>query len=89
MLRFQQPMGACPNRKERTMNTRQLTVDLPDNAPAILSLPQPLNAESLGLLEQALAATLAMLRRDLRGDAPDAGAVEYASWMAQLRAARA
>ena len=69
------------------MNTRQLTVALPANEPAILTLPQPLTAESLGLLEQALAATLAMLRRDLRGDTSDPGAVEYASWLAQLRAA--
>lgn len=69
------------------MNTSQLSVSLPDAGAAVLTLPQPLNAESLGLLEQALAATLAMLRRDLRGDAPDPGALEYASWMAQLRAA--
>lgn len=70
------------------MNTRQLTVSLPETGAAILTLPPTLTAESLGLLEQALTGTLAMLRRDLRADGADPGAVEYASWMAQLQAAR-
>ena len=59
---------------------------------AVLTLPQPLTAQSLLELEHAVAGTLAMLSRDLTGagdGAPpepaasrlDAAEIEYASWM--------
>jgi hypothetical protein len=75
------------------MTTLQLTLPVPGSGPAILTLPQPLTPAALGRLEQAVASTLGMLRRDLRGGADDAlaiddasspsaaGAIEYASWL--------
>lgn len=70
------------------MNALQLTVAVPGDDPAVLTLPQPLTPETLTRLEQAIAATLGMLRRDLCGRASDAGAIEYASWLPYLRPSR-
>ncbi len=70
------------------MNAIQLTVAVPGGDPAVLSLPQPLTAETLPQLEQAMAGTLGMLRRDLCDRASDAGAIEYASWMPYLQPSR-
>lgn len=66
------------------MTSMHLTVGSPGDDPAVLTLPQPLTAEALLRLEQAVAGTLGMLRRDLCGSANDAGTVEYASWMPYL-----
>ena len=92
------------------MTSLQLTLPLTGASPAILTLPQPLTPQALYELAQAVAETLGMLRRDLRGaesatlapaarrcdDAdieyaswlPDPGAIEVASWGAQLQASR-
>jgi hypothetical protein len=70
------------------MTTLQLTVPVPGAGPAVLTLPQPLTLDALGCLEQAVAGTLGMLRRDLLGSAGNAGAIEYASWAAQLQPSR-
>jgi len=70
------------------MNALQLTVAIPGDDPAILTLPQPLTAGTLTRLEQAIAGTLGMLRRDLCGHANDAADVEYASWLPALRSSR-
>ncbi|MDP1532408.1 MAG: hypothetical protein Q8N44_01700 [Rubrivivax sp.] len=69
------------------MNSLQLTVPVPDSDPALVTLPQPLTLQALACLEQAIAGTLRMLRRDLGGDA-SAGVVEYASWLRLLRTPR-
>ncbi len=66
------------------MNTTRLQLPLPGQLPASLTLPQPLTAESLRQLERALASALGHLHRELRGDATDAGEIEYASWMQYL-----
>ena len=70
------------------MTTLQLTVPVPGAGPAVLTLPQPLTLDALHCLEQAVAGTLGMLRRDLPGSASDAGAIEYASWAAHLQPSR-
>lgn len=66
------------------MTVRQLTISLPGEAPAILTVPQALTPESLRELEQGFAGTLARLRREMGSDAADPGALEYASWMQHL-----
>ena len=71
------------------MTSLQLTVVVvPGDGPAVVTLPQPLTAETLRRLEQAIAGTLGMLRRDLCGHANDAADVEYASWLPALRSSR-
>lgn len=75
------------------MTCMQLNLPLPSAGPALLTLPQPLTAQSLLELERAVAGTLGMLRRDLLSVGlgvapepavrrPDAAEIEYASWMA-------
>jgi hypothetical protein len=75
------------------MTPQQLELPVADATPAILTLPQPLTERAMQALEQALVASLAMLRRDLSGvDEPSdetgkacvneaAGELEYRSWM--------
>ncbi len=74
------------------MTTLQLTLPVSGGLPALLTLPQPLTPQSVLELEQAVAGTLGLLRRDLIGvsaapasvhslPTPDAGEIEYASWM--------
>lgn len=70
------------------MTALHMTVAVPAEGPAVVNMPQPLTAEALGRLEQALDATLGMLRRDLGGSALDAGHAEYASWLPRLRPSR-
>lgn len=70
------------------MNVLQVTVTVPGDDAAVLTLPQPLTAEMLTRLEQAIACTLRVLRRDLCGRANDACAIEYASWLPSLRSSR-
>ena len=70
------------------MTLHQLTVPVPGTKPALVTLPQPLTLGALIDLEQAIADTLGMWRRDLAGSTRDAGAIEYASWMQRLRPAR-
>lgn len=71
------------------MNDLELTVPLPGNRTALLTVPGPLTPETLHRVEQALDERLGSLRRDLSGGGADAGALEYESWMRQLRGARA
>lgn len=74
------------------MTPLQLTLPVTGIAPAILTLPQPLTAQALSELAQAVTDTLGMLQRDLRGAAEGArfapaprhsgdAEVEYASWL--------
>lgn len=70
------------------MTSLQLTVPVAGNEPVLVTLPQPLTLDALGYLERAISRTLGMLRRDLGGNASAAGAIEYASWMPDLRPAR-
>lgn len=70
------------------MNRLQITIPVPGNEPALLTLPQPLTVDTLGCLEGVLAGRLKMLRRDLDQVAGEAGAIEYASWRQYLMPAR-
>ena len=70
------------------MTSHHLTVSIPGNEPALVTLPQPLTLDALRDLEQAIADTLGMWRRDLVGAPRDAGAIEYASWLQLLQPAR-
>ncbi len=70
------------------MTSHQLTVPVPGTEPALVTLPQPLTLGALIDLEQAIADTVGMWRRDLAGANREAGAIEYASWMQRLRPAR-
>jgi len=70
------------------MNVLQLTLAVPGDDPAVLTLPQPLTTETLARLEQEIAGALGKLRSDLCGRAYDAGAIEYASWLPVLRSSR-
>jgi hypothetical protein len=67
------------------MTSQQLTISIPGSAPALVTLPQPLTLGALADIEQAIASTLGMWRRDLLGATRDAGAIEYASWLQQLQ----
>lgn len=71
------------------MNDLELTVPLPGNRSAVLTVPGPLTADTLHRVEQELDQRLGSLRRDLDGAGADAGALEYESWMRQLRGAKA
>ncbi len=67
------------------MSEPLLTISLPTQGQAALTLPGPLTPELLTELEQALPRTLRQWRREL-GDAPDrAGDIEYASWVLASR----
>ena len=72
------------------MTPQKLTVSLPGDGSAILTLPQPLTFESLRQSEQALASTLEQLRCEMCDDiaVADPGVLEYASWMQALHPAR-
>jgi len=47
------------------MSPAELKLTVADATPAVLTLPQPVNAQTVQALERALAGTLGMLRRDL------------------------
>lgn len=62
-----------------------IPVSIPDCAPAMLTLPDPLTLESIARLEQAIASMFRMLRKDLCGNAADdPGAIEVDSWSIHL-----
>jgi hypothetical protein len=75
------------------MTPHHLKLPVANSTPAILTLPHPLTARALQIMEQALVANLGMLRRDLcSADQPahladetslhaDAGDLEYRSWI--------
>lgn len=71
------------------MNDLEVTIPLADNRSAVLIVPGPLTTETLHRVEQAIDQRLGGLRRELSGGGADAGALEYASWIRQLRGARA
>ena len=57
------------------MSLRRLTLPIPDEDPAMLTLPEALTLEAIGRLELAIGDALRGLRNDLRA----AGVVEPAS----------
>jgi hypothetical protein len=70
------------------MTMRQTTLSLPDGARATLTLPDPPSADAIAHLEDAIGSLLRRLRRELGNEAgDDPGAVEFESWLRQLRRA--
>ena len=66
-----------------TLQPTQLSI--PDCAPAMLTLPDPLTVDSVSRLEAAIASLFRTIRKDLRGSATDdPGVIEYASWSVHL-----
>lgn len=70
------------------MNVCQLNFPLPGHGHAVLTLPQPIAPETLGVLEHDLSAGLRQLQREMRGAADDPGQIEYASWLRQCDTTR-
>lgn len=68
------------------MTDRNLTIPLPGSRPATLTLPEPLNADAVQVLDDALACVVDHLRRDYAAGKLAAGHIEYASWIARLNA---
>ncbi len=64
------------------MTMRQLS--LPDCGSAMLTLAEPLTLDVIGQLECGLDNLLVKLRRELRGDQPDPGDLEFESWAANM-----
>jgi hypothetical protein len=71
------------------MSVRQITMPFAGDAPAVLSLPQPMTPEALGRSERQIAGTLSEPRREVDAGAADRGRLEYESWIALLRERRA
>jgi hypothetical protein len=59
-------------------------LSLPDCGSAMLTLPDPLTPDVIGQLESGWHKLLLTLRRELRGDQPDPGDLEFESWAANL-----
>jgi hypothetical protein len=57
---------------------------LPDIGNVDLTLVEPLSLDVIGKLERALEDLLCKLRRELRGDRPDPGELEFESWSLNL-----
>lgn len=68
------------------MHTQQLTFPLPGQDAAVLTMPRPLAADELGVLEHTVCTGLRQLQREMRGHAADPAQLEYASWLRQLGA---
>ena len=67
------------------MNVRQIQFSTPEGGHATLAFPDPLTLETIEMLEEASALMFRSLRRNARRpQVPDAGAIEYESWMANL-----
>ncbi len=67
------------------MTLQQTTLSIPDCAPAMLTLPDPLTLDSIGRLEEAIGSMFRTIRKDLRGNAPeDPGSIEVDSWSINL-----
>lgn len=64
------------------MTTRQLS--LPDCGSVMLTLAEPLTLDVIDQLECGLDNLLFKLRRELRGDQPDPGDLEFESWTANM-----
>lgn len=62
------------------MTMRQLS--LPDCGSAMLTLAEPLTLNVISQLEFGLDNLFFKLRRELRGDQPDSGDLEFESWTA-------
>ena len=71
------------------MAVRHITVPVSGDAHAVLTVPQPMTADSLGRLERDIVRTLSELRRGLEEGAAECGRLEYQSWIEHLREARA
>lgn len=68
------------------MNARQMTFPLPNNGPAVLTLPQTLPPETLVELEQSLTAALRNLQHETSAGELQPGQTEYTSWLQRLAA---
>ena len=67
------------------MTLQPTPLSIPDCAPAMLTLPDPLTVDSISRLEAAIASLLRTIRKDQCGSATDdPGAIEYASWSVHL-----
>lgn len=85
MLRPSRLSLACRLQMETLMTQPQTPLCIPDCAPAMLTLPDPLTLYSIGRLEDALAGLFRSLRKDLRGNAADdPGSIEVDSWSIPL-----
>ncbi len=68
------------------MNLRQIQFSTPEGGHATLAFPDPLTLETIEMLEEASALMFRSLRRSAgKPQAWDAGAIEYASWAADLQ----
>lgn len=68
------------------MNTTQLTLPLPGDGSAVLTLPQSITPETLIVLERSFAEALRKLQREMGHATADAGQIEYESWLPRLAA---
>jgi hypothetical protein len=68
------------------MNTKQMTILLPGNGSAVLTLPQTLPPETLVELERSLTAALRNLQCETGADTLERGQIEYTSWLQRLGA---
>jgi hypothetical protein len=85
MLRPSRLSLACRLQTETLMTQPQTPLSIPDCAPAMLTLPDPLTLDSISRLEDALASLFRTLRKDLRGNAADdPGSIEVDSWAIPL-----
>ena len=64
------------------MTMRQVL--LPDCGSATLTLAEPLTLDVIGQLESGWNNLLVTLRREVRGDQPDPGELEFESWAANM-----
>jgi hypothetical protein len=67
------------------METRQMTIDVPGDEPALLILPQPMTPDSVCRVELAITDVMSTLRRELDEHAAECGRLEYESWIGLLR----
>ena len=67
------------------MSLRRLTLPIPDEDPAKLTLPEALTLEAIGRLELAIGDALRELRNDLRAaGVVDPASIEVDSWSIHL-----
>jgi hypothetical protein len=70
----------CSLRIEKGVPMTMRQLSLPDCGSAMLTLAEPLTLDVISRLECSLENLLAKLRRELRGDQPDPGTLEFESW---------
>jgi hypothetical protein len=63
------------------MNQKQAKIPLPGGAQAMLSIPEPVTLERIGIVEDALSAFFRVVRGEAQPQpGRDSGAIEYDSW---------